>query len=103
MPQIFLPGRVGPESVPVGIHCRKHGQSMVPHRCQGTSLRRCRFAGEAVAILINYTQLAVRPLTNLGPFYDDFVDGASEPLKTLLALDLERALAKRVKTHAQQT
>ena len=56
-----------------------------------------------VAILINYTQLAVRPLTNLGPFDDDFVDGASEPLKTLLALDLERALAKRVKTHAQQT
>lgn len=55
-----------------------------------------------VAILINYTQLAVRPLTQLGPFTDEFIDNASEPLKTLLGLDIERALGRRVRTHTQQ-
>ena len=54
-----------------------------------------------VAILINYTQLAVRPLTTLGPFDADFIAGASEPLKALLALDVDKALGRRIKAHSQ--
>jgi hypothetical protein len=56
-----------------------------------------------VAILINYTQLAVRPLTQLGPFDDEFIANASEPLKALLAVDMQKALGRRLRAHAQQT
>ena len=55
-----------------------------------------------VAILINYTQIAVRPLTALGPFDDEFIDQASDELKALLALDVDKALRRRVRNHTQQ-
>ena len=40
-----------------------------------------------VAILINYTQIAVRPMTTMGPFDDAFVENSSDELRALLALD----------------
>ena len=56
-----------------------------------------------VAVLINYTQVAVRPLTAMGPFNDAFIDGASDELRALLALDIEKTLRRRVMNHTQQS
>ena len=55
-----------------------------------------------VAILINYTQIAVRPMTTMGPFDDAFVENSSDELRTLLALDVERALRRRALGHTQR-
>ena len=55
-----------------------------------------------VAILINYTQIAVRPMTTMGPFDDAFVENASDELRALLALDVEKALRRRALGHTQR-
>ena len=55
-----------------------------------------------VAILINYTQIAVRPMTTMGPFDDEFVANASDELRTLLALDVEKALRRRALGHTRR-
>ena len=52
-----------------------------------------------VAILINYTQIAVRPMVQMGPFDDDFIDQASPELRSLLALDVDKALRRRAMRH----
>lgn len=55
-----------------------------------------------VAILINYTQIAVRPMTTMGPFDEEFIDNASDELRTLLALDVEKALRRRATKHTSR-
>ena len=55
-----------------------------------------------VAILINYTQLAVRPMTPLGPFDEAFLSEASEELRSLLVLDYAKALRDRVGSHIKR-
>ncbi|MDA1074300.1 MAG: phytanoyl-CoA dioxygenase family protein [Proteobacteria bacterium] len=52
-----------------------------------------------VAILINYTQLTVRPMVpwNLS---DEFISRISPQMRSLLSLDYALALKKRVTTHA---
>ena len=49
-----------------------------------------------VAVLINYSQLSIRPMRELGPFSDSFLKQASPELKDLLALDYWRSLQKRL-------
>lgn len=48
-----------------------------------------------VAVLINYTQLTVRPMAPLGPFTDDFMERASPELRALLAVDYHAAVRRR--------
>ncbi|MFT4714813.1 MAG: ectoine hydroxylase-related dioxygenase (phytanoyl-CoA dioxygenase family) [Candidatus Azotimanducaceae bacterium] len=48
-----------------------------------------------VAILINYTQIAVRPMREVGPFDDEFKAQASMALGTLLGFDISAAMIKR--------
>jgi ectoine hydroxylase-related dioxygenase (phytanoyl-CoA dioxygenase family) len=48
-----------------------------------------------VAVLINYTQLTVRPMVPLGPFDGKFRAKASAELATLLAFDYDESLRKR--------
>ena len=50
------------------------------------------------AVLINYTQLTVRPMAPWGPFTDEFNDAASPALRTLLALDYGESLRRRLPT-----
>ncbi len=48
-----------------------------------------------VAVLINYTQLTVRPMVPLGPFDEAFQAQASPELATLLGFDYSDSLRKR--------
>ena len=48
-----------------------------------------------VAILINYTQIAVRPMREVKPFDDEFKAQASAELSALLGFDLSTALISR--------
>lgn len=48
-----------------------------------------------VALLVNYSQLAVQPMTEMGPFDDDFRATASPELRALLGFDHGRALRRR--------
>ena len=49
-----------------------------------------------VAILINYTQLAVRPLVEMGPFSEEFKATASEDLAKVLNFDFTASLRNRL-------
>lgn len=49
-----------------------------------------------VAVLINYTQLTIRPMVTMGPFDDAFLDRATPEMRGLLALDYGSALKKRI-------
>lgn len=49
-----------------------------------------------VAVLINYTQLTIRPMVTMGPFDDDFLDRATPDMRALLALDYGASLVKRI-------
>ena len=49
-----------------------------------------------VAILINYSQLSIRPMRELGPLSDLFLDQASEELKALLPLNYGKSLRERL-------
>jgi len=49
-----------------------------------------------VAILINYTQLAIRPMVQMGPFSEEFQERASPELRRLLAFDQAAALRARL-------
>ncbi|MEM8768303.1 MAG: phytanoyl-CoA dioxygenase family protein [Pseudomonadota bacterium] len=48
-----------------------------------------------VAMLINYSQLAIQPMTPMGPFSDDFKRAASPELRSLLGFDHGKALRRR--------
>ncbi len=48
-----------------------------------------------VALLINYSQLAIQPMTEMGPFSEDFRTAASPEMKSLLGFDHGRALGRR--------
>jgi len=48
-----------------------------------------------VALLINYSQLAVQPMTEMGPFTDAYRDSASSELRALLGFDHGKALRHR--------
>lgn len=50
-----------------------------------------------VAILINFSQLAVRPMTELGPFTDEFLEQASPELLALLPVNFRESLMARLK------
>ena len=54
-----------------------------------------------VAILINYTQLTVKPMAPWGPFTDEFLERISPEMRTLLCLDYGEALKRRVTAHAR--
>lgn len=53
-----------------------------------------------VAVLINYTQLTIRPMVAMGPFDDAFLDRATPEMRGLLALDYGSALKKRISGYA---
>ena len=53
-----------------------------------------------VALLINFSQLAIRPMRELGPFTDEFLNNASPSLKALLPIDYGRSLNRRVTGNA---
>ena len=48
-----------------------------------------------VALLVNYSQLAVQPMTEMGPFSEGFRDTASPELRSLLGFDHGKALRRR--------
>jgi ectoine hydroxylase-related dioxygenase (phytanoyl-CoA dioxygenase family) len=48
-----------------------------------------------VALLINYSQLAVQPMTEMGPFSEEFRNAASPELRSLLGFDHGKALRRR--------
>jgi ectoine hydroxylase-related dioxygenase (phytanoyl-CoA dioxygenase family) len=48
-----------------------------------------------VAILINFSQLAIRPMRELGPFSEEFLASASPEMKALLPLDYGESLRNR--------
>jgi len=48
-----------------------------------------------VAVLINYTQLTVRPMAPLGPFSDEFRESVSPELATLLGFDYASSIRQR--------
>ena len=48
-----------------------------------------------VALLINYSQLAIQPMTPMGPFTDEYRAGASDELRALLGFDHGKALRNR--------
>ena len=48
-----------------------------------------------VALLVNYSQLAVQPMTEMGPFTNEFRDAASPELRALLGFDHGKALRRR--------
>lgn len=48
-----------------------------------------------VALLINYSQLAIQPMTEMGPFSEEFRAAASPELSALLGFDHGRALGRR--------
>lgn len=50
-----------------------------------------------VAILINFSQLAIRPMREMGPFTDEFLARASDEMKQLLPLDMTAALFARLR------
>ncbi|MEM7081049.1 MAG: phytanoyl-CoA dioxygenase family protein [Pseudomonadota bacterium] len=49
-----------------------------------------------VALLINFSQLAIRPMREMGPFSDDFIERASPELQRLLPLDYGHDLRARL-------
>jgi ectoine hydroxylase-related dioxygenase (phytanoyl-CoA dioxygenase family) len=49
-----------------------------------------------VAVLINFSQLAIRPMRDMGPFSDKFLANASPALKQLLPVDLWGSFRKRL-------
>ena len=50
-----------------------------------------------VAVLINFSQLSIRPMREMGPFTDEFLAQASPELKQLLTLDYGASLRARLK------
>ena len=50
-----------------------------------------------VAVLINFSQLSIRPMREMGPFSDEFLAQASPELKQLLTLDYGASLRARLK------
>lgn len=50
-----------------------------------------------VALLINYSQLAIQPMTPMGPFSDEYKAQASPALRALLDMDHGKALRNRVR------
>jgi ectoine hydroxylase-related dioxygenase (phytanoyl-CoA dioxygenase family) len=49
-----------------------------------------------VALLVNFSQLAIQPMTEMGPFPEEFRDRASPELRSLLGFDHGKALRRRV-------
>lgn len=50
-----------------------------------------------VAILINFSQLAIRPLREMGPFSERFLGRASDEMKQLLPLDINAEFFTRLR------
>ena len=50
-----------------------------------------------VAVLINFSQLSIRPMREMGPFTDEFLAQAAPELKQLLTLDYGASLRARLK------
>jgi hypothetical protein len=48
-----------------------------------------------VALLVNYSQLAIQPMTQMGPFSDEYRANASRELRALLGFDHGKALRHR--------
>lgn len=49
-----------------------------------------------VAVLINFSQLSIRPMREMGPFTEDFLARASPELKELLPIDYPASLKARL-------
>ena len=49
-----------------------------------------------VAVLINFSQLSIRPMREMGPFTDEFLSAASPELKQLLPIDYWASLMARL-------
>ncbi|MEQ8861685.1 MAG: phytanoyl-CoA dioxygenase family protein [Pseudomonadales bacterium] len=58
-------------------------------------------ASPRVALLINYAQLTIKPMTPMGPFSEDYLARASPALRALLDLDRGRALRRRLSVNVQ--
>jgi ectoine hydroxylase-related dioxygenase (phytanoyl-CoA dioxygenase family) len=72
------------------------GDAIVSHGLLWHRTARNRSNNPRVAILINYTQLTVRPMTPLGLFSDEFIEAASPDLRALLSFDYPAALGRRI-------
>lgn len=55
-----------------------------------------------VAILINFSQLAIRPMREMGPFPDEFIEGLSDSMRNLLPLDYWGSLMNRLDRNYRQ-
>jgi hypothetical protein len=55
-----------------------------------------RSAEPRVALLVNYSQLAIQPMTEMGPFSAEFREAAAPKLRALLGFEHGRALRRRV-------
>jgi len=80
----------------------KAGDAVVSHGMLWHQTAENHSTEPRVAILINYTQIAIRPMRDAGPFTEAFKARATPELRSLLGFDhskaiIKRAMANRVK------
>jgi ectoine hydroxylase-related dioxygenase (phytanoyl-CoA dioxygenase family) len=91
-PQPLDLGRFGQQAIQVEGDA---GDAIVSHGLLWHRTALNKAAEPRVAVLINYTQLTVRPMIPLGEFTQDFRDRASPALAALLGFDYQAATRKR--------
>jgi len=74
------------------------GDALVSHGLLWHQTAQNHASEPRVAVLINYTQLTVKPMVTMGPFDDAFRAKASPALRTLLGFDHGAALRARLKS-----
>ncbi len=72
------------------------GDAIVSHGLLWHRTALNKAAEPRIAVLINYTQLTVRPMVPLGEFTQEFRDRASPELAALLGFDYQAAARKRM-------
>jgi hypothetical protein len=78
------------------------GDAVVSHGLLWHRTAKNRTDEPRVALLINYSQLAIQPMTPMGPFTDEYRAGASAELRALLGFDHGRALRNRAMNVARE-
>jgi hypothetical protein len=73
------------------------GDALVSHGLLWHQTAQNHATAPRVAVLINYTQLTIKPMAPLGPFSNEFKDQASPELRRLLDFDHGKALRARLK------
>ncbi|XOV82351.1 MAG: phytanoyl-CoA dioxygenase family protein [bacterium] len=73
------------------------GDALVSHGLLWHQTAQNHASEPRVAVLINYTQLTIKPMVPMGPFDDGFKQRAAPALRALLGLDHGAALRNRLK------